>query len=59
MISHRYGNATLLARGAAAVPQYSAAERWALLEASERRDAATALSILEAQLSTAAELTSP
>ncbi len=41
------------------MPQYSAAERWALLEASERRDAATALSILEAQLSTAAELTSP
>ncbi|ONG59131.1 hypothetical protein BKE38_00180 [Pseudoroseomonas deserti] len=54
-ISHRYGNATLVARGVAAVPDYITAEHVALVEACERRDTEAALAILEGHLSTAAE----
>jgi DNA-binding GntR family transcriptional regulator len=53
-ISHRYGYATLMARGAG-VPDYVVTEHWAMLEACERRDTATAVSILQAHLATAAE----
>ncbi len=53
-ISHRYGYATLLARGIG-VPDYVVAEHWAMLEACERRDTVTAVAILEAHLSSAAE----
>ena len=53
-ISHRYGHASLMAKGAG-VPDYIVAEHWALLEACERRDTAAAVSILEAHLVIATE----
>ncbi|MEO3475348.1 GntR family transcriptional regulator [Roseomonas sp. CAU 1739] len=53
-ISHRYGHASLTAKGAG-VPDYIVAEHWALLEACERRDTAAAVSILEAHLAIATE----
>jgi DNA-binding GntR family transcriptional regulator len=53
-ISHRYGYATLVARRVG-VPDYIVDEHWAMLEACERRDTATAVGILEAHLAIAAE----
>lgn len=53
-ISHRYGYATLMARGIG-VPDYIIAEHQAMLEACERRDTATAVSILEAHITTSLE----
>ncbi|GGJ17040.1 GntR family transcriptional regulator [Neoroseomonas lacus] len=53
-ISHRYGYATLMARGIG-VPDYILAEHLAMLEACERRDTATAVAILEAHINVALE----